>query len=191
MSKSPKFSPMQRMEAESRVYSGESIRQTSRAMGIPESTVRNWCANKHNQIKVIADQLVTAERNVRALPAVAQVRVRSMVELMLMMTNSLMAAGASQAQVAERLSTRAAARSVDIDHPDEARAAKALIDVHNLSKTADIAATLPMGIARAHQDAAAKLMRSAEEEGKARETKDLTDDELAEEAKKYGIDYKP
>lgn len=186
MGRKSSMTAVQKLEAESRIYAGEEIRAVARDLNVAESTLRGMFGAARKDVKIVADQLVSAEQALRELPITAQIGALTLAAQLLSITNNLASAAHHGAMTASRLSAIAAKRSVKADHEDEMISMRAISDVGMLTKAANMAAEIPLNLIAKNKDAMDGLVR---EELKPKRTalKDLSDEQLKAEAAKYGI----
>lgn len=189
MGRRSSMTPVQKLQAESRIYAGEEYRAVARDMGVAESTLRGMFSAARNDVKIVADQLVAAETALRELPITAQIGAVNLAAQLMSITTNLANAAAHGATVSSRMMALAAKRSARVDSDDPGTAMRSQNDVAAFLKLGNMAAEVPLNLISKNKDAMDGLVK---EELKPRKAalKDLTDEQLAKEAAKYGFDIK-
>ena len=186
MGRPSKLTPAQQLEAESRIYAGETYRSVARAMNCNESTLRNMFATKKKDVKTVVDQIVAAETALRELPVSAQFGALNLAAQLMSITNNLASAAHHGATISSRMMALAAKRSSRVDSEDPGVALRATNEMGVFMKAANMAAEIPLNLISKNKDAMDGLVQD-ELKPKKNNVRDLTDDQLKEEAAKYGI----
>lgn len=186
MGRPSSFTPVQKLEAESRIYAGEGYRTVARDMGVPESTLRGMFTTKKKDVKAVAEQIVAAEVALRELPYTARQGAITLAAQLMSITNNLASAAESAATISNRLMRLAAKKSLSVDNEDLQRSMNATIQMGAFVKAANMAAEIPLNLISKNKDVMDGLVQD-EIKPKQTHVKDLTDAELKAEVKKYGI----
>lgn len=103
-----------------RHLAGEKLRPLAREYGVAESSLREKISARAEAIETVADQLVTADRNLRALPVSAQMIALDRAEAMRVISDCTLGTAAISSRSALRLSTIAHSHveRLDTDDPD-------------------------------------------------------------------------
>jgi hypothetical protein len=147
----------------------ETIRGLAREYEISESAIRLKFSAHHKQAKTVADQIVTAERNFRALPVAAQVTTLTLAAQLRAISDNLGNAAMNSAATAHRLSSMANAQLIKIDEskPLDEEGRKTLSDISALTKMANDAAVIPMDLLAANAKTMEKMNAPEETEAQA------------------------
>lgn len=142
------------VEIERRLLAGEKGRALAREFGVAESAIRKRCGAQTKQIKDVANQLVAAETAFCALPISAQISARTLADELKEISMHLAGAARYGAATAHRLSGIAHAKVAEIDDaaPLDDKSRMALSDIAVLTKIANGAAEIGIGLLKANQD---------------------------------------
>lgn len=140
---------------------GESARALAREFGTSEASVRRKFPAQRKDVKVVANQLVAAEEALRNLPISSQIDALNLVDQMKSMSTHLGGAGTLGAMTAHRLAGIAQAKALEIDDaaPLTETSMEALKSIAYLSRTANEAGEIAMGILRANKETINELNR--------------------------------
>lgn len=183
-----KYTAAQRLEAESRLFMGEPIKEVAKSIGVGVTTLRQWTEGRTSTIKAMAEQLVAVEKKVRSLNPALERRVRNTADEMLYISQCLSRAGAHGADIAERLNRRAAKKADYVDVDNDHQSEQALRQVALLIKTAEAAASIPMNLIRANKETTDRMLQIEMDSSKEQGPSDLSDEELKLRARDYGLD---
>ena len=141
---------------EKRILGGEPVRALAREFDISEAAIRKRLGARTKTIKDVANQLVTAETALAALPISAQISARTYADELKAMRASMMSAGASNAGIVQRVTAIANAQiqKVDDSDPFSNESVAAIKGVSALMNVANIAAEIPMAILKISKEIA-------------------------------------
>ena len=147
---------------------GESARALAREFGTSEASVRRKFPAQRKDVKIVANQLVAAEAALRSLPISSQIDALNLVDQMKSMSTHLGGAGAFGAMTAHRLAGIAQAKALEIDDaaPLTEQSMEALKSIAYLSRTANEAGEIAMGILKANKETITELNRKPPAEDK-------------------------
>jgi hypothetical protein len=142
---------------------GDKARAIAREFGIAESTIRERFSDEHRKVKDVANQLVTAESALKALPISAQISALNLAEELKAISSHLAGAAKYGAATAHRLSGIAHAKVQLIDDaaPLDEESMESLKGVAVLTRMANDASVIPMSLLSANREAV-KALQDAE-----------------------------
>lgn len=132
----------------------------AREFKVHRSVITRAVAQPLKVEKAVANQLVSAEAALRALPLAQQLRTLDLAEELRQISGHLASAGRYGAATAHRLSGIAHAKVAEIDdaEPTSDESFNALKHIAGLTRMANDAATIPLNLLAANKD----LIRDAE-----------------------------
>jgi len=138
-----------------RYLAGDSARALGREYGITEGAVRNRFSVRNTQIKAVANQLVTAENALRALPYSTQLTALDYANSLRTLQNNMLAGASHSSVTFVRLSSLASAMTEKVDHSKSfAENYEEYKAIAAVQRTANDAATVPTALLNANKDAA-------------------------------------
>lgn len=142
------------------MLAGEKNRRLADEFGITEAAIRKRFGAQAKQIKAVANQLVEAEQNFRALPVSAQIQTKELFHSLLEVSNHLLGAAKFGASTAHRLAGIANAKVAEIpDGELDAPAIKSLQEIAVLTKTANEASTIGINLIKANKEAVDEMSK--------------------------------
>lgn len=141
-------------EIERRLIAGEAGRSLAKEFKISEAAIRKRFGAQVKQIKDVANQLVTAETALRALPISAQISARTLADELREISTHLAGAGRFGAATAHRLSGIAHAKVQEIDDskPLDDDSLEALKGVAVLTKLANESSQIAVNLLAANKE---------------------------------------
>lgn len=140
-------------EVGKRLLSGaESARSLAKEFGTSEASLRRRFPAQRKDIKDVANQIVAAEVALRSLPIASQIDALSLVDELKAISVHLAGAGKYGAMTAHRLSGIAHGQVERIDDADPLKSANELACIALLTKVANGAAEIGIGLLKANQD---------------------------------------
>jgi len=177
MGRKSKLTDKQWAEIERRLIDGESRRALAKEFGLTETAIRKRLGSQVKEIVSVADQLLTADQSLKALPISSQVSAQNLFQRLRSISDHLASAAEYGSMTAHRLSVIAHGQTDLIDESASLDAnADALKSVMAMTRGANDAATIGLNLLAANKDStkalnaeAASADRQAAEEGAARE----------------------
>lgn len=154
MARPSKLTDKQWHEIVERVVAGEAIRAIAREFKVSESTIRERVSAQAKEIKNVANQIVSVEQNLRALPISAQITAQTLASQIRAMQEHLAGAAMYGASTSHRLAGIANMKSQEIDDaaPLDEKGRDAIRDIAALTKTANDAASIAIDLVKANKD---------------------------------------
>lgn len=178
MGRPSKLTENEWIEALKRIEAGESIRSVAASYGVSPTAIQKRVSAQSAQqeeIKALANQLVTAENKIKDLPITLQVSVHSLANDLRAISMHLAGAGRFGAATAHRLSGIANAKVLEIDDaaPLSAESMEALRGVAVLTKMANESSEIGVNLLKANKE-----MLTDQEKNNGRKLREMTDDDL-------------
>lgn len=150
-------------QIEKRLIEGEACRRLADEFKISEAAIRKRFGSQIKQIKDVANQLVTAEAALRALPIGAQISARTLADELKEMSSHLAGAGRFGAATAHRLSGIAHAKVLEIDDaaPLGQESIESLKGVAVLTKLANDSSQIAINLLAANKEKIKELNSGA------------------------------
>lgn len=148
MARKSRLTEEQWNEIITRNLNGESIRSLAREFGIAEGAVRKKISAQTKQIKSVAKQVVTVEREISSMPISAQIHVRTYAERLRAISNHMASAAEYGAATAHRLAQIANQQTERIDEVNPEGSIETIKTVAVLTRTANEAADLSVRLAK-------------------------------------------
>lgn len=130
----------------------ESARSLAKEFGTSEASLRRKFPAQRKDVKDVANQLVAAEEALHSLPIASQIDVLNLVNELKAISTHLAGAGKYGAMTAHRLAGIANGQVERIDDADPLKSANELACVALLTKVANGAAEIGIGLLKANQD---------------------------------------
>lgn len=163
MGRPSKLTEKQWAEIQQRLLKGEKAADLSREFGVSKTRISERFSERTGTIRNVAEQLVSAEGALRALPVSEQVQALNLADELRAISMHLAGAAKYSAATAHRLSGIAHAKVQEIDDAaplnDDSR--EALKDVAVLTKIANDAAVIPTALLSANKEIAKELNQGA------------------------------
>lgn len=154
MAFNPKLTEAQWTEIERRMLDGASVRALAREFHVSETAIRKRKGSQVADMKAVANQLVSAQRALRALPEGSQRTVQMHAERLLVVYEHLGGAALYGAATAHRLAALANGKVQEIDDaaPLDAQSIEALKGVAVLTKLANESASIAVSLMAANRE---------------------------------------
>lgn len=152
MGRRSKLTPGQWEEVSRRLLAGEKARALAKEYGVAESTIRERFSDVHSEIKDVANQIVSADRSLKALPISAQIAAISLAEELKAISTHLASAAKMGAATAHRLASLANSEVQKIDDAEPLRSIENLKGVSVLTKLANESADIGINLLKANKD---------------------------------------
>lgn len=143
----------QLVEAKRRYTAGEPLRKVAEAMGIAYSTLRDRIADQSDHIKSLANQMVSTERAIMALPIPDQITVQNLASRLRVISDSMASAADLSAKTSHRLAALANAEIQKVDDADPLKSIDALKGALALTEFSNKAAFIPLNLLAANREA--------------------------------------
>lgn len=166
MGRKSKLTDEQIHEAVKRTIDGEPIRAIAREYGIAESSLRERISAQVSGIKDAANQIVSAEQKLSALPIAAQITAQNLAAKLRAISDNLLSAATYGAMTAHRLHGMAHEQLDKIDSADLESSEEHLKAVAQLTRVANESSSLAVNLINANKDAAAKAADEEREKPK-------------------------
>lgn len=155
MGRKSKLTDAQWAEIERRMLVGGSTRALAKEFGVGEATLRGRKSAQVAEIKSVANQIVTTERALQALPISAQIHAQNHASRLRALSDNLLNAASLGAATSHRLAAIANAevQKLDDSNPFEPKSLEALRGVAVLTKLANDSAAPGLNILAASKDA--------------------------------------
>ena len=187
MGRHSKLTGEQWAQVERRLSEGESYRGLARAFGVSEATIRErFPKARQDQVIAVAKQIVETERALQALPIPAQISAHSHAARLRAMSDDMLGAGQYGAATSHRLNALAHKMVAKVNEKDPMKSADDLKGVAVLTKLANDAATIPLGLLAANKESVKRLNETPPPPEERQDLGELTDAELAELEKLVG-----
>jgi hypothetical protein len=157
MGRKSKLTDDQWAEAVRRVIDGESRRSVAADLGVAESSLREKISAQLKQINSVANQIVTTEQAFAALPISAQITAQNLASRLRAISDHMGAAAQYGAMTAHRLAGLAHSESSKIDDAEPMATASSMATVAALTKMANEASAIPMGLISANKEQVQRL----------------------------------
>jgi hypothetical protein len=158
-----KLNEKQWLEIERRLLAGEKPADLAREFGVNRAAITRRFSQQHKTIKHVANQLVTAEDALRALPVAQQITALNIAEQLRSISQHLCSAANYGAMTAHRLSGLANQKAAEID-PDimEGDGLDDLKMIAGLTRIANDSAEIGLNLLKANKEAVDGLSRAEE-----------------------------
>lgn len=155
MGRPSKLTDKQWSAIEAKLLEGVSRRSLAEKYGVSETAIRKRFGSHIEQIKAVANQVVTAERAVQSLPVSSQVSVANYASKLRALSDHLLGAATFGAATSRRLNGIANAKVQEIDDaaPLSAESLEALKGVAILTKIANESAQIGLNLLSANKEA--------------------------------------
>lgn len=173
MGRKSKLTPEQWNEVQKRVLEGESIRALAKEYGVAYSTMQERISDQTAQIKNVAQQIVSTERALAALPISGQITAQNLASKLRAISDNLASAAHYSAMNAHKLSSLANAQLANIPEDGIAGEWENLKGISALTSMANEASKIPLNLLSLNKEQVQKL-----DDVSASGLKQMTDDEL-------------
>lgn len=163
MGRKSKLLPSQWEEIGRRLANGEGTSALGREFGVSPSTISERFKNRIDAVKSVANQLVSAETALRKLSVADQISAISLADELRSISMHMAGAGKYSAATAHRLSAIAHARlqTVDDSDPSQDGGTEKLQMIAAMTKMANDAAYIPLGLLAANKETVVKINTEA------------------------------
>lgn len=148
MARKSKLTEKQWEELKTKHLHGATIRSLSREYGLSAGTISERISEQNKKIKTVANQIVKAEQAFESLPISERIKVRSLADTLKATSRALAGAAECGAETAHRL-TKLASKQTEMLN-EEVPDIEQLKVVAALTKTANEAAVIPLGLVKAN-----------------------------------------
>lgn len=164
MARYSKLTDSQWEDIEKRLLSGEKPASLAKEYGINRSAITRKFSQQLRNVKDVANQLVSAEVALRALPVAQQLTALSLADDLRAISTHLAGAAKHGAMTAHRLSGIANFKAQEIDDaaPLGDESMEALKGIAALSKVANLSAEIGLNLLRANKETVDGLNRDAD-----------------------------
>lgn len=153
MARPSKLTDKQWAEIERRLIDGESRRALAKEFGITETAIRKRLGSQVKEIVSVADQLLEAEKSLKALPISSQVSAQNLFQRMRSISDHLASAAEFGAMTSHRLHALAHQQSAKIDEVDPAKSGETLQTIAALTKIGNAASETAINLLAANKEA--------------------------------------
>lgn len=163
MGRPSKLTEKQWAEIQQRLLKGEKAADLAREYGVSKTRISERFSERIGTVKSVANQIVSAEAALRALPVTEQVQALNLADELRAISTHLAGAAKYSAATSHRLSGIAHAKAQEIDDaaPLDDDSREALKDVAVLTKIANDAAVIPTALLSANKEAVKELNQAA------------------------------
>jgi len=154
MGRPSKLTPKQWAEVERRFLAGEKPADLAREFGVHKAAISRRVAQPAKDTKRVANQLVAAEQELRALPVAQQLQALSLADELRAISMHMAGAAKYGAATAHRLAGIAHGKVAEIDDaaPMDDESFTALKGIATLTRMANDAAVIPANLLAANKD---------------------------------------
>lgn len=157
MGRKSKLTDKQWSEVDRRLLEGESARAIAPDFGVSEAAIRQRKTSHVESIKSVANQIVTAERALSALPITSQISAHNLAAKLRAISDNLASAAHHGAATAHRLAALANAEVQKVDDADPLSSLDAMRGVALLTKLSNDSAQTGLNLLAANKDQAKNL----------------------------------
>lgn len=136
---------------------GEAVRPIAREYGLTEAAIRKRLGAQSTQVKAVANQIVSAERALSALPISSQITAVNLASKLRAISDNLAAAAMHGAATAHRLNALANQEVAKVDDAEPLKSLEALKGVQVLSRLANESASVALNLVAANKETVTKL----------------------------------
>lgn len=158
MGRAQALSPQQQQEVSARLAAGESIRALAAEYGVAKATIGKF-SGQSGRVREVAEKLAQAHKELATLPIRHQHQAVSLAEKLREASQNIAAAACHGAATAHRLSAIANAQAQKIDDVNPFEDVDALKNIHGLTRMANDASSIALGLLSANKDAAAAAQK--------------------------------
>lgn len=159
MGRKSKLTDAQWAEVVQRMLEGEAVRALAREFNISEAAIRERKTSQCEEIKSVANQIVSAEKALSALPISAQLTAQNLAAKLRAISENLASAAMHGAATAHRLSALANAEVAKVDdaQPLAPQSMEAMRGVAALTKLANDSSSIALNLLAANKETVTKL----------------------------------
>lgn len=151
MARKSKLTDAQWADIERRMLEGESVRSLAREYGVSETAIRQRKSSHVAEIKSVADQLVTAQTALKALPITSQQTAQTLAQKLLALSDNLLGAASYGAATAHRLKALANSEVQKIDDSNPLGSLESVRAVALLTRVANDASHIGLNLLAANK----------------------------------------
>lgn len=153
-------------DIEKRALNDEPVRALAREYDISEAAIRKRIGARTKTIKIVANQLVEAETAFSALPIGAQISARTLADRLKAMSHHLASGSEYASSTYHRVMALANGQveKIDDSDPTNPESVKAIQTIAVLTRTANEAAAIPLGLMKANQATIDSMNKAKEDE---------------------------
>jgi hypothetical protein len=163
MGRPSKLSERQWGEIGRRLVDGERVRALAKEFKIGASTISDRFSEQNRTIKLVANQLASAEAELSRLPPFAQITARGLANDLRDISNHIIGAAKYGAMTAHRMGRIANMQAQKVDEVSPMESADILQTISVLTKMGNEAAAVGLGIIKSNQDAISRDLASSAE----------------------------
>lgn len=153
MGRKSKITEKQRADIERRLSAGEKPSDLAREYGVNRSAISRGFSQQLKAVKAVANQIVTAEVALRALPVAQQLSAISLADQLRAMSGHVAGAAVLGAATAHKLAGIANSQVAKIDPDAPMESQDVLQAISALTKMSNDAASVPMALMTLNKDA--------------------------------------
>jgi AcrR family transcriptional regulator len=148
-----------------RLLSGESASSLAREFGVSKAAISQRFSKRHDEIKAVANQIVTTERALSKLNVSEQLAARSLADDLKAVSEHLLGAARYGSATAHRLAGIAHNKAAEIDDaaPLTDKSLDSLKGIAVLTKMANEASEIGVNLLRANKDTVEELNRGTKQ----------------------------
>lgn len=139
-------------EIERRIVNGESRRKLAEEFKVSEAAIRRYVTTRPDEIKKVANQILVTEKDFASLPISSQIVALNLADELRAISSHMAGAGKKAAMLSHRLIGLAHIESDKIDSADIGASMETIKAVSALTKMANDAADIPLGLMAANKD---------------------------------------
>jgi hypothetical protein len=152
MGRPSKLNEAQWVDIERRLLEGEPRRALAREYGVSETAIRLKLTSRVEKVKAIANQLVTAQTELRKLPVSSQINTQSYAARLASLNNHILSAADYGAATAHRLSALAHSEVEKIDDASPLSSGESLRGIAALTSLANESGKIALNLLAANKD---------------------------------------
>lgn len=157
MGRPSKLTEKQWGELLQRLLSGEKAADLAREFGVSKATISSRVSKRAETVRGVANQIVSAERALGALPLSEQLQAVSLASKLRAISDSLASAAQLGAATAHRLHALANTEVAKVDDAEPLKSVDKLRNVGVLTKLANESAVVPLGLLSANKETVKRL----------------------------------
>jgi hypothetical protein len=162
MGRPSKLSDDQWSEIKKRLLAGEKPSDLAREFKVSKTAISVRVSKRVETIHSVANQLVSAERALAALPVSEQIITVDFASTLRSIMTNIASAAALGAATSHRMSALANSEAAKIDDADPMSCGERLVSVARLMKTANESAYIPLTLMNANKETAQKMNEGAD-----------------------------
>ena len=183
MGRKSKLTDAQWEQIRLRMLEGESGRALAEEFSVSETAIRKKLSSRVSEIKVVANQIASAQTALSKLPISSQISAQTLAHRLLSISNHLASAADYGAATAHRLSALAHSEVEKIDDASPLTSGDSLRGIAALTSLANESGKIALNLLAANKG----FPVDPDGKGASKQPGDLTDEELTAELAQYGI----